>query len=225
MRSDSRSSTSIAAAVLDDAGGVLERVEIVNISAGGARLAVEAGWNLPARFTLAIPERDERRACLVRWRLTRAVGVCFAEAAAGRRPGAPAAASALRLLELEREVLRLLEENRSLTRELALHEVFRFDPFGRRAAGAGVEFARPSEASGGAGQAARAGPDRPVPADAQGGGAHPEGLRRPSRARISAESRTQTVVLLGANAPCGDDFRRLCRNSTCAAAANLLRSS
>ena len=138
MRSDSRSSTSIAAAVLDDAEGVLERVEIVNISAGGARLAVEAGWSLPARFTLAIPERDERRACLVRWLLTRAVGVCFAEAAAGRRPGAPAA-SALRLLELEREVLRLLEENRSLTRELALHEVFRFDPFERRAAGAGVE--------------------------------------------------------------------------------------
>ncbi len=140
MRSDSRSSTLIAAAVLDDAGGVLERVEIVNISAGGARLAVAAGWNLPARFTLAIPERDERRACLVRWRLTRAVGMCFAEAAAGRRPGAPAAASALRLLELEREVLRLLEENMSLTRELALHEVFRFDPFERRAAGAGVKL-------------------------------------------------------------------------------------
>jgi len=138
MRSDSRSSTSIAAAVLDDAGGVLERVEIVNISAGGARLAVETGWNLPARFTLAIPERDERRACLVRWRLTRAVGVCFEEAATGRPPRAPA--SALRLQELEREVQRLLDENRSLTRELALHEVFRFDPFERRAAGAAVEM-------------------------------------------------------------------------------------
>jgi hypothetical protein len=139
MRSDSRSSTSIAAAVLDDAGGVLERVEIVNISAGGARIAVEAGWNLPARFTLAIPERGERRACIVRWRLTRAVGVCFAEAAASRRPRAPAA-SALRLLELEQEVQRLLDENRSLTRELALHDVFRFDPFERRPAGAAIEM-------------------------------------------------------------------------------------
>jgi PilZ domain len=139
MRSDSRTSISIAAAVLDDSGEVLERVEIVNISAGGARIAVEAGWNLPARFTLAIPDRDERRACIVRWRLTRAVGVCFADAAAGRPSRAPAAASVPRLLELEQEVQRLLEENRSLTRELALHEVFRFDPFERRAAGAAVE--------------------------------------------------------------------------------------
>ena len=52
---------------------------------------------------------------------------------------------ARRLVELEREVLRLLEENRSLTRELALHEAFRFDPFERGTrAGAAMEVAAPA---------------------------------------------------------------------------------
>src|SRR6476620_5889089 len=85
MRSEDRASTSLAGWVLDTAGQKIRDVEVIDLSAGGARLAVPDGHIFPDELILEIPSRSEARRCQIRWRITNAVGVRFVD----RRPAPP----------------------------------------------------------------------------------------------------------------------------------------
>lgn len=50
---------------------------VLNISAGGAGLAVESDAALPVAFDLEIESEPIRRHCVVVWRLERRIGVRF----------------------------------------------------------------------------------------------------------------------------------------------------
>lgn len=121
MRSAPRNLLSSSATLVAEDGGLLGPVAILDISTGGARLAVPADRALPGRFGIILPGQQQRL-CEVRWRLTHALGIRFLDRAPVR-PASPLS----RIQELEAAIARLERENAVLAQELALHRAFQFD--------------------------------------------------------------------------------------------------
>jgi hypothetical protein len=121
MRSAPRNLISPSATLVAEDGGMLGPVMILDVSTGGARLAVPADRALPGRFEIILPGQ-QRRLCEVRWRLTHALGVRFVDRAPVRR-----ASPLNRIQELEAAIARLERENAVLAQELSLHRAFQFE--------------------------------------------------------------------------------------------------
>jgi hypothetical protein len=58
-------------------GGELVGCQMSDVSAGGARLAVENGFDVPAHVTLLLSLRGPERDCSVMWRAPHEIGVKF----------------------------------------------------------------------------------------------------------------------------------------------------
>jgi hypothetical protein len=121
MRSAPRNLLSSSATLVAEDGGMLGPVAILDISTGGARLAVPADRTLPSRFGIILPGQQQRL-CEVRWRLTHALGVRFVD----RAPTRPISTLS-RIQELEAAIARLERENAVLAQELSLHRAFQFE--------------------------------------------------------------------------------------------------
>ena len=121
MRSAPRNLTSSSATLAAEDGGVLGTVAVLDISTGGARLAVPSDRVLPSRFRIVLPGQQQRL-CEVRWRLTQALGVRFVD----RAPMRPTSTMS-RIQELEAAIARLERENAVLAQELSLHRAFQFE--------------------------------------------------------------------------------------------------
>lgn len=82
---------------------------VLDVSAGGARLAVPRDAHLPDRFALFLPLRNETHDVTVKWRDddTSEVGVAFAAEAGGSGPSGPSEA---RVARLEAHVRHLEEQ-------------------------------------------------------------------------------------------------------------------
>jgi hypothetical protein len=147
MRSAPRNLISSAATLVAEDGCMLGPAGVLDISTGGARLAVASDRTLPNRFTIALPGQQPRL-CEVRWRLTHALGVRFLD----RAPARPASTLS-RIQELEAAISRLERENAVLVQELSLHRAFRFEQPCPGASGPRLESAYAA----GSGPASRAG--------------------------------------------------------------------
>jgi hypothetical protein len=121
MRSAPRNLTSASATLFAEDGGVLGTVAVLDLSTGGARLAIPSDRALPTRFKIVLPG-EKQRLCEVRWRLTHALGIRFVDRAPVRPPSTKS-----RIQELEAAIARLERENAVLAQELSLHRAFQFE--------------------------------------------------------------------------------------------------
>ena len=64
--------------IYDDQGSIIAQCIMADVSARGAKLLLEAGFNVPDWFVLALSRNaGVRRNCEVVWRGPESIGVCF----------------------------------------------------------------------------------------------------------------------------------------------------
>ena len=64
--------------ILDDQGSIIAQCFMMDVSASGAKLVMDAGINVPDSFVLALARNAAvRRNCEVVWRAATSIGVCF----------------------------------------------------------------------------------------------------------------------------------------------------
>jgi hypothetical protein len=62
----------------DDQGSIIAQCIMMDVSASGAKLVMEAGFNVPDEFVLTLARNaGVRRNCEVVWRAAKSIGVCF----------------------------------------------------------------------------------------------------------------------------------------------------
>jgi hypothetical protein len=64
--------------IYDEHGSVMAQCIMTDVSASGAKLALEEGFNVPDLFVLTLSRNASvRRNCEVVWRRADSIGVCF----------------------------------------------------------------------------------------------------------------------------------------------------
>jgi hypothetical protein len=64
--------------IYDDQGSIIAQCVMTDVSASGAKLLLEARFNVPDWFVLALSRNaGVRRNCQVVWRRAESIGVCF----------------------------------------------------------------------------------------------------------------------------------------------------
>jgi hypothetical protein len=64
--------------IYDDQGSIVAQCVMTDVSASGAKLLLEPGFNVPDWFVLALSRNaGVRRNCQVVWRRAESIGVCF----------------------------------------------------------------------------------------------------------------------------------------------------
>ena len=73
-----RKDASLKGLIHNDQGSIIAPCFMMDVSASGAKLIIEAGINIPDYFVLALARNaGVRRNCEVVWRATESIGVCF----------------------------------------------------------------------------------------------------------------------------------------------------
>jgi hypothetical protein len=64
--------------IFDDQGRIITQCFMMDVSASGAKLVLDAGINVPDSFVLTLARNAAvRRNCEVVWRAATSIGVCF----------------------------------------------------------------------------------------------------------------------------------------------------
>jgi hypothetical protein len=79
-RRSQRQNVSCVGLIHDDQGSIIAQCIMTDVSARGAKLVMEAGFNVPDWFVLTLSRNaGVRRNCEVAWRRANSIGVRFAD--------------------------------------------------------------------------------------------------------------------------------------------------